>query len=85
MAFKKTSKRKSQIRKLRPVPVNCGYCKEKREPDYKKHEDLARFITDRAKIMPKTRTGLCAKHQRRVAKEIKRARSLGLLPFTAGL
>lgn len=83
MARRKSSRRK--IVKFRPVARNCVYCKEKRSPDYKNYGELSRYLTDRAKIMPKTRTGLCAKHQRRVAIEIKRARHLGLLPFTASL
>jgi small subunit ribosomal protein S18 len=84
MAIKK-GKRKSAIRKLRPVAVNCPFCKEKKSPDYKNPEVLASFLTDRAKILPKTRTGLCTKHQRRIAIEIKRARHLALLPFTGTL
>jgi len=72
-------------RKLKPVAVNCIFCNTKTVPDYKKYADLGKFMTERAKIMPKTRTGLCAKHQRRVAQEVKRARILALLPFTGGL
>lgn len=81
----KKSKRKSQVRKLRPVATNCPFCKENRAPDYKNYEELMRYTTERARILPKTRTGLCAKHQRRLATEIKRARHLGLLPFTGSL
>jgi|WetSurSiteA1Bulk_404760.scaffolds.fasta_scaffold00907_10 small subunit ribosomal protein S18 len=85
MPGKKFGKRRSQIRKLRPVSINCPFCKEDRTPDYKDYETLRKYITERAKILPKTRTGLCAKHQRRVAIEVKRARHLGLLPFTGSL
>jgi small subunit ribosomal protein S18 len=84
MALKKT-KRRSQNRKLKPVAVNCPFCKGKTSPDYKKTEELSKYITDRAKILPKSRTGLCAKHQRRVAQAVKRSRSIGLLPFTGSL
>ena len=80
---KKTSRRK--VIKFRPIPTNCEFCKEKKIPDYKDYKNLQKYMTDRGKIMPKTRTGLGAKHQRRIAVEIKRARSLGLLPFTSGL
>ena len=59
----------------------CIYCKEKREPDYKVVEDLEKNTTDRGKIIPRSRTGLCAKHQRALATAIKRARFLALLPF----
>ncbi|MGD0523009.1 MAG: 30S ribosomal protein S18 [Candidatus Microgenomates bacterium] len=85
MAIKKSSRRKSMNRKLKPVAVNCVFCNTKTVPDYKKYGDLGKYITERAKIQPKTRTGLCAKHQRRVAQEIKRARQVGLLPFTGSL
>ncbi len=82
---KKTSRRKSSAPRIRPVATNCPFCKEKREPDYKNSEELAKFVTDRGKIVGKIKTGLCAKHQRRVAKAVKRARHLGLLPFTGSL
>jgi small subunit ribosomal protein S18 len=49
--------------------------------DYKKHEILERFITDRGKILPRRVTGTCAKHQRAIAQEIKRSRIVALLPF----
>lgn len=67
------------------MAINCPFCKEKKSPDYKNSEELAKYLTDRAKILPKTRTGLCTKHQRRIAIEIKRARHLALLPFTGTL
>ncbi|OGC37785.1 30S ribosomal protein S18 [candidate division WWE3 bacterium RBG_19FT_COMBO_53_11] len=51
------------------------------EPDYRQDEILIRFLTKRGKIRPRTRSGLCSRHQRAIAKEIKRGRNLGLLPF----
>lgn len=74
---------KSFIKKLKPVERNCPFCKKKFEPDFKQPEILANYITERGKILGKDRTGLCSKHQRRVATEIKRARFLGLLSYTA--
>lgn len=50
--------------------------------DYKNADMLARYLTDRGKIRPRRKTGLCAKHQRRLSVAIKRARHLALLPFT---
>ncbi|OGE29846.1 30S ribosomal protein S18, partial [Candidatus Daviesbacteria bacterium RIFCSPHIGHO2_01_FULL_38_8b] len=41
-----------------------------------------RLLTDRAKITPRLKNGLCSKHQRFATREIKYARHLGLLPFT---
>ena len=49
--------------------------------DYKEVEKLRRYVSDRAKIEPTRRTGVCAKHQRVLAVAIKRARHLALLPF----
>jgi small subunit ribosomal protein S18 len=43
---------------------------------------LRRYVSDRARIEPRRRTGVCAKHQRRLALAIKRARYLALLPYT---
>lgn len=60
----------------------CGFCQEKKEIDYKEVERLKRFVTERGKIFSRGRSGLCQKHQRRMAGAIKRARYLALLPFT---
>jgi len=49
---------------------------------YKDVDTLRRFITDRGKIRPRRQTGLTSKHQRQLAREIKRARFLALLPYT---
>lgn len=68
------------IRKLRPVAKNCQYCHTKTEPDYK-DASLSKFLTERGKILGRTRTGICSKHQRVVTQEIKRARHVALLPF----
>jgi len=51
--------------------------------DYKDASMLRRYLTDRGKIKPRRQTGTCAKHQRRLAVAIKRARHLALLPFAA--
>jgi len=51
-------------------------------PNYKDVETLRRFMTDRAKIRPRRQTGLTSKNQRLLARQIKRARHLALLPFT---
>lgn len=49
--------------------------------DYKDVEVLKRFLTERGKIMPSRQTGNTAKQQRMIARAIKRARELALLPF----
>ena len=49
--------------------------------DYKNPELLKRFITDRGRIVPRRISGVSAKYQRRLTREIKRARAVALLPF----
>jgi small subunit ribosomal protein S18 len=44
---------------------------------------LRQFIPERGKIMPRRISGISAKDQRRLAKAIKRARSMAILPFVA--
>jgi len=53
--------------------------------DYKDVGLLERHISDRGKIRPRRQTGTCAKHQRRLAIAVKRARHIALLPFVAEL
>ena len=60
----------------------CYFCKLKEEPDFKDPLKLRRFISDRGKIVPKSKTGTCSKHQRKVTVELKRARYLALVPYT---
>jgi len=60
----------------------CSFCVDKVEViDYKDVNKLRRYITEKGKILPSRQTGVCAKHQRALAKAIKRARVMGLLPF----
>ena len=63
--------------------MECYFCKHNiREISWKDKELLSRFISAQAKIKPPRRTGTCAKHQRKLAKAIKKARIMGILPFT---
>ncbi|MGB9587040.1 MAG: 30S ribosomal protein S18 [Armatimonadota bacterium] len=62
----------------------CAFCADKIETiDYKNATKLRKYITDRGKILPRRTTGTCASHQRLLARAIKRAREIALLPFTA--
>lgn len=61
----------------------CRFCANKTKIDYKDADGLRRYTTERGKILPRRITGTCAKHQRELAKAIKRARSISLLPFVA--
>ncbi len=57
------------------------YCPEGRCFDYKDIDTLKRYITETGKIKPRRQTGNCSRCQRELAREIKRARHLALLPF----
>ncbi|MEW5825355.1 MAG: 30S ribosomal protein S18 [Candidatus Bipolaricaulota bacterium] len=59
----------------------CRACEGTVTLDYKKPEELKQYMNRLGKILPKRATRLCAKHQRRVAVEINRARKLALLPY----
>jgi len=60
----------------------CPYCKDKIEQvDYKDTANLRRFISDRGKIRSQRLTGACRRHQSQIAKAVKRARELALLPY----
>jgi small subunit ribosomal protein S18 len=73
--------RKPQIPKK--SKKDCVFCKDKSAPDYKTYQDLEKFISDRAKMIPSIYTGTCSKHQKLLSIAVKRARFLGLLPYTA--
>jgi len=57
------------------------YCPDGKCFDYKDVDTLQRYITETGKIRPRRQTGNCARCQRQLAREIKRARHLALLPF----
>ena len=62
----------------------CKFCSEKiADVSYKDVGRLQKFTTERGKIMPSRITGNCAAHQRMLAKAIKRARQIALLPYAA--
>jgi small subunit ribosomal protein S18 len=73
----------SRVRRYYRKPRVCQFCTDpSNKIDYKQVEVLGRFITDGGKIRPRRQTGTCAKHQRQLARAIKRARHIALLPFT---
>ena len=63
----------------------CQFCHDHvREIDYKDASRfMKRYISDRGKIEPRRKTGICAKHQRRLSVALKEARFMALLPYTA--
>ena len=66
------------------VKKACRFCSEKvSHIDYKDLERIGRYVTERGKILPSRLTGTCAKHQRVLARAIKRARFMALLPYVS--
>ena len=60
----------------------CAFCMDKIEHiDYKDVPRLRRYLSDRAKIIPRRVTGTCARHQRQLTVAVKRARHLAFLPY----
>ena len=74
MAFKK---------RFTPRKKFCRFCADKNLPlDYKRPDILRDFITERGKIIARRITGTCAKCQRKLTTQIKRARQMALLYYT---
>lgn len=73
MAYRRGRRRRSR----------CQFCRDGVDAiDYKNIDLLKRYTSDRGKIQPRRKSHLCARHQRPVARAIKRARQLALLPYT---
>jgi small subunit ribosomal protein S18 len=65
-------------------PRVCQFCTDHNVTiDYKNVDLLRRYVTEDGKIRPRRQTGACARHQRELARAIKRARHLALLQFTS--
>jgi small subunit ribosomal protein S18 len=62
----------------------CYLCENKlKKPDYKDDKVIRRFINERGKIIPRRVSGSCARHQRQIARAVKRARQIAIIPFVA--
>lgn len=68
-------------RRYKRYDGSCKVCSGDVKLDYKQPNTLKQFTNRLGKILPRRTTRLCAKHQRKVATEIKRARHLALLPY----
>ena len=69
-------------RRFFTAPQECPFCADQSNKlDYKQVDMLQRYVNDVGKIRPRRQTGACAKHQRALAREVKRARHLALLPY----
>ena len=76
----------NNVRPARQAPRKrkkvCIFCQDKVDGiDYKDVAKLRKFISERAKILPRRISGTCAKHQRDLQNAIKRARHMALLPY----
>ena len=72
--------KKKRIFRRRP----CRFCIDKiKDIDYLDYQKFQKLITERGKIVPSRISGNCAKHQRQLARAIKKARVMALLPFVA--
>ena len=64
----------------------CRFCSNKEDYiDFKDDKKLVRFLTEQGKIIPRRTSGNCAKHQRQLARAVKRARHLALIPYLADI
>ncbi|MEK6557455.1 MAG: 30S ribosomal protein S18 [Candidatus Margulisiibacteriota bacterium] len=74
-----TTSRPVKFRRVKKRP--CSMCANNVvEVDYKEANSIKRFMTDRAKIAPRRMSGLCPKHQRSLARAVKKSRVIGLVP-----
>ncbi len=76
------AKKKTKVTIRKQEVGECYFTKTNTKPNYKDVLILRRFISDRGKIIPQSRSGVSAKNQRLLAKEIKKARYMALLPYT---
>ncbi|MFC2136659.1 30S ribosomal protein S18 [Bacteroidota bacterium] len=82
----------SEIRYLTPPTVEIKkkkYCRFRKSRikyiDYKDPEFLKKFLNEQGKILPRRVTGTSLKFQRKIAKAVKRARHLSLLPYVTDM
>jgi small subunit ribosomal protein S18 len=64
-------------------PGKCPFCEQKIEPQFSDPSNLRGFLTDRGKIVSRSRSGVCLKHQRHLTQAVKRARFMALLPYVS--
>ena len=83
MYFIKKSKKDTILAaKRRGREKGCSFCKTNTTPNWKEYEKMREYLSARSRILGAQFSGTCAKHQRIVAEQIKRARAIALLPFT---
>ena len=76
------SKKRDEYYRDRRRRKVCAFCSDKTVAiDYKEVNRLRRYLSERAKIEPRRKTGLCAGHQRELSVALKRASLVALLPY----
>ena len=80
---KKNNRRKLALlrAKIKGKEKGCLFCKTKTEPNWQEYEKMREFLSPQSKIINRQFSGVCVRHQKRLAREIKHARHLALLPF----
>jgi small subunit ribosomal protein S18 len=68
-------------RGVKVVKKDCVFCKNELDIDYKNIELLSRYVSSRGRILSRRISGNCAKHQRKITQEVKRARFMNLIPY----
>jgi small subunit ribosomal protein S18 len=64
-------------------PAHCPFCEFKTTPSFTDPARLKGYLTERGKIVSRSRSGVCLMHQRQLTVAIKRARFMALLPFVS--
>lgn len=84
MAFEKSESRAGARPARRSRKKVCSFCVDRIDHiDYKDVPRLRKYMSERAKIIPRRVTGTCALHQRELTVAIKRARHVALLPYVS--
>jgi small subunit ribosomal protein S18 len=81
--MKTQRRRKIQNRDNSRAEKGCAFCKSKAVPRWEDSEKLREYLSVRGRILGSNISGVCVKHQRQLARAIKQARHLALLPFSA--
>ena len=86
---KRSSTSSSSRRQTKPTfssgrRKSCAFCRDKVDQiDYKDFQSLRRYLSDKGKIRSRRITGACRRHQNQLARAVKRARELALLPYVS--
>ncbi len=78
---KATTTKKETPRSRTKGRTDCKICEHDLVLTYKQPDELKRYMNKLGKILPRRATRLCAKHQRQLSREVKRARKMALLPY----